>query len=52
MSDKFIKTQCGLEKYTQLAKKRGIFSRIRFFWFVIFASLRDFAAAVGTKNKN
>ena len=39
--DKFIKTQCGLEKYKLLKVKKGIFNKLRYFWFVIFASIRD-----------
>tara|TARA_Y100001970_G_scaffold259835_1_gene341262 strand:- start:651 stop:794 length:144 start_codon:yes stop_codon:yes gene_type:complete len=36
-----IRTVCGLEKYEKLSKKKGIFNRIRFYWFVFAASLRD-----------
>ena len=41
MSNKYIITQCGLDKYEQLKVKTGIFNVIRFYWFVFFASLRD-----------
>lgn len=41
MSNKYITTQCGLNKYEQLKVKTGIFNVIRFYWFVFFASLRD-----------
>jgi len=37
-----IKTVCGLEKYEELSKRKGLFNRVRFFWFVLFASIRDF----------
>ena len=37
-----IKTSCGLEKYETLNKRTGLFSRLRFYWFVFFASIRDF----------
>ena len=36
-----IKTYCGLKKYITLKKKKGLFARLRLFWFVTFASLRD-----------
>ena len=41
MGNKYITTQCGLDKYAQLKAKTGIFNVIRFYWFVFFASLRD-----------
>ena len=37
-----IKTVCGLEKYDELSKRKGFFNKVRFFWFVLFASIRDF----------
>ena len=46
MSNKYITTQCGLDKYEQLKIKTGIFNVIRFYWFVFFASLRDGYGAV------
>jgi len=36
-----IKTECGLEKYNKLKRKKGFFNNIRFYWFVFFAVLRD-----------
>jgi|TARA_B100000795_G_scaffold222631_1_gene177603 hypothetical protein len=41
MKNKYITTQCGLEKYDQLKVKSGIFNSVRLYWFVFFASLRD-----------
>ena len=41
MSNKYITTQCGLNKYEELKIKTGIFNSIRFYWFVFFASIRD-----------
>ena len=38
-----IKTVCGLEKYEKLSKRKGFFNRVRFYWFVLFASIRDFS---------
>ena len=38
---KFIKTQCGLEKYEYLRSKPGILNLVRLYWFVFFASIRD-----------
>ena len=43
--DKYIKTQCGLEKYHQIKAKTGIFNSVRFYWFVVFASIRDTLAS-------
>ena len=37
-----IKTVCGLEKYEELSKRKGFFNRLRFYWFVLFSSIRDF----------
>jgi len=39
---KFIKTKCGLEKFAELRSKKGVFQRLRFYWFVLIASIRDF----------
>ena len=39
--DRFIKTQCGLDKYKKLRAKKGILNKVRYYWFVFFASIRD-----------
>ena len=39
--NRFIKTECGLNKYDELKNNKGIFKRIRFYWFIIMASIRD-----------
>ncbi len=36
-----IKTNCGIEKYNLLQKNKTIFGKIRFYWFIFFAVLRD-----------
>ena len=36
-----IKTVCGLEKYEELSKRKGFLNQLRFYWFVLIASLRD-----------
>ena len=36
-----IKTVCGLEKYEKLSKRKGFLNKLRFYWFVFFASVRD-----------
>ena len=41
-----IKTVCGIEKYEKLSKRKGFINQLRFYWFVLSASLRD----VGKKN--
>ena len=43
-----IKTVCGLEKYDDLSRRKGFINKLRFYWFVLFASIRDF----GKKNSN
>jgi hypothetical protein len=43
--DKYIKTQCGIEKYHQLKAKTGILNSVRFYWFVVLASIRDTLAS-------
>jgi len=37
----YIKTECGLSKYHILKSKKGFFNKLRFYWFVILASIRD-----------
>ena len=39
---KHIKTVCGLEKYEELVKRKGILSKLSFYWFVFFAVISDF----------
>tara|TARA_Y100001968_G_scaffold60086_1_gene51044 strand:- start:219 stop:377 length:159 start_codon:yes stop_codon:yes gene_type:complete len=36
-----IKTECGRAKYETLSAKKGIFNRLRLYWFVIFAAIED-----------
>ena len=36
-----IKTECGRAKYEILASKKGIFNRVRLYWFIIFAAIED-----------
>ena len=40
--DKYIKTQCGIEKYELLKKRKGFLSKFRFYWFIFAASIRDY----------
>ena len=37
-----IKTKCGLEKKTFLENKKGLFSKIRLYWFLLIGGIRDF----------
>jgi len=39
--NKFIKTECGLNKYEELKNPKTFIGKIRFYWFVIIASIRD-----------
>ena len=36
-----IKTECGRAKYEMLAAKKGIFNRLRLYWFIVFATIED-----------
>ena len=36
-----IKTVCGIEKYEELSQRKGFLNQLRFYWFVLIASLRD-----------
>ena len=36
-----IKTVCGIEKYDELSKRKGFLNQLRFYWFVLSASLRN-----------
>ena len=36
-----IKTKCGLEKKNRLKNKKGLFSKIRLYWFLLIGGLRD-----------
>ena len=49
---KHIKTVCGLEKYEELVQRKGIFNKLRFYWFVFFAVISDFAKKNERKEEN
>ena len=38
---KFIKTECGREKYENLILNKTLFGKLRLYWFVFFATLKD-----------
>jgi hypothetical protein len=38
---RWIKTECGRAKYTELAARYGLLPRLRLGWFVLIAALRD-----------
>lgn len=38
---RWIKTECGRAKYTELAARPGLMARMRLAWFVLIAALRD-----------
>ena len=46
----YIKTACGRAKYVELAAHTGLLSQLRLFWFVFFASLRDWNANQPNQN--
>ena len=37
----FIKTECGLSEYYLLKARKGFFNKLRFYWFVAIATVRD-----------
>ncbi len=39
---KLIKSPCGQAKYEKLTLNKTFFGRIRLYWFIIFATIRDF----------
>ncbi len=39
--DSWIKTSCGQAKYQELSAKAGPINKLRLYWFVFFAALRD-----------
>ena len=49
---KHIKTVCGLEKYEELVKRKGVLSKLRFYWFVFFAVISDFGKDNERKEEN
>jgi len=36
-----IKTACGRAKYLELVKKKNLYGRIRLYWFIFFAIIKD-----------
>ena len=44
-----IKTECGRAKYNELSSKKGIVSKIRLFWFILIATIRDWNIKNHTK---
>jgi len=38
---KYIKTPCGQSKYIELKANKSFIGKLRLFWFIIFASIRD-----------
>ena len=38
---KYIKTPCGQSKYLELQSNKSFVGKLRLFWFVIIASIRD-----------
>jgi len=37
----YIKTECGLSEYYLLKARKGFFNKLRFYWFVTIATIRD-----------
>ena len=46
-----IKTVCGIEKYDELSKRKGFLNQLRFYWFVLSASLRDIGKKENDKGR-
>lgn len=38
---KWIKAECGRIKYQELAGRTGFYAKIRLYWFVLIAAIRD-----------
>tara|TARA_B100000965_G_scaffold29463_2_gene21780 strand:+ start:289 stop:441 length:153 start_codon:yes stop_codon:yes gene_type:complete len=39
---KFIKTECGQAKYEALALNQTFYGKVRLYWFIFFAAIKDF----------
>ena len=39
--ERWIKTDCGRAKYSELAKRPGLAAKLRLGWFVVIGALRD-----------
>lgn len=37
----YIKTPCGQEKYIKLEANKTLIGKVRLFWFILIASIRD-----------
>ncbi|MDC1133512.1 hypothetical protein OAT42_01175 [Alphaproteobacteria bacterium] len=42
MSKFKIKTSCGIDKFNKLREKQGLLNKIRLYWFIFFAVIRDY----------
>jgi hypothetical protein len=42
---RWIKTECGRAKFSELAARPGLLARLRLAWFVLIAALRDWGLA-------
>ena len=49
---KTVKTICGIDKYHQLKKNKSLWGKLRFTWFVVIATLRDFNKQTDPKKQN
>ena len=49
---KHIKSVCGLKKYEELVKRKGVLSKLCFYWFVFFAVISDFGKKNERKEEN
>ncbi len=38
----FIKTDCGQAKYEELSLDKTLYGKVRLYWFIFFATLKDF----------
>ena len=38
---KYIKTPCGQAKYIELETNKTLLGKVRLFWFILIASIRD-----------
>ncbi len=37
----FIKTECGIDQYYLLKKRKGFWNKLRLYWFVSIGTIRD-----------
>ena len=48
---RFVKTSCGRAKLSELSQRKSFSGRIRLYWFILIATIRDWNLPVENYNK-